>query len=152
MSQPATADATPVLDFGVLLELLGFQVRRTQLRIYEDFARDAPVEGITPGLLAILVFIDKNAGLTQQRLCESLGVDKSTLAVTLHRLCDRGLVKRIRSRRDRRENALELTDKGERAMRAMMAHVANHEKRIARRLTRAERQTLMELLRKVARP
>jgi DNA-binding MarR family transcriptional regulator len=151
MSQPAPADATPPLDFGVLLELLGFQVRRTQLRIYEDFARDAPIDGITPGLLAILVFIDNNPGLTQQRLCESLGIDKSTLAVTLHRLCDRGLVKRIRSRRDRRENALELTDKGDKVMRSMLAHVANHERRIARRLTRAERHTLMELLRKVAR-
>ncbi|HKU43929.1 MAG TPA: MarR family winged helix-turn-helix transcriptional regulator [Polyangiales bacterium] len=151
MSQPASAEPDSALDFGVLLEFLGFQVRRAQLRIYEDFARDAPVDGITPGLLAILVFIERNPGLTQQRLCESLGIDKSTLAVTLHRLCDRGLVKRVRSRRDRRENALELTDKGERARRSMLAHVASHERRIARHLTRAERQTLMRLLRKVAR-
>jgi DNA-binding MarR family transcriptional regulator len=150
---PQTASVVPnfKLDFGVLEQLLGFQIRRAQLRTYWDFARDAPVEGITPGQLAILVFIRGNTGLTQQRLCTSLGIEKSTLAVTLHRLCERDLVRRERSTRDRRENALALTERGAAVLREMLQHVARHEKRIARALSKEERRTLISLLNKVAR-
>jgi DNA-binding MarR family transcriptional regulator len=150
MPQPAIAETGFELEYGELDTLLGFQLRRAQLRTYWDFARDAPVE-LTPGQLAILVFIKSNAGLTQQRLCESLGIEKSTLAVTLHRLCERDLVVRERSTRDRRENALALTDNGNAALRKMLQHVAKHERRIARALSREERKTLMTLLQKVAR-
>jgi DNA-binding MarR family transcriptional regulator len=152
MPQPLAAETSFHLDYGTLHELLGFQIRRAQLRTYWDFARDAPIEGLTPGQLAILVFIKNNPGLTQQRLCESLGIEKSTLAVTLHRLADRDLVRRERSTRDRRENALALTENGGRVLRTMLQHVAKHEKRIARQLTRDERKTLMTLLQKVAQP
>jgi DNA-binding MarR family transcriptional regulator len=152
MPQPLAAETSFQLDYGTLHELLGFQIRRAQLRTYWDFARDAPIDGITPGQLAILVFIKNNPGLTQQRLCESLGIEKSTLAVTLHRLGDRDLVRRERSTRDRRENALALTENGGRVLRTMMQHVTKHEKRIVRNLTRDERKTLMTLLRKVAQP
>lgn len=151
MSQSAAAADTHFgLDFGVLEQLLGFQIRRAQLRTYWDFSRDAPAD-ITPGQLAILIFIRSNPGLTQQRLCTSLGIEKSTLAVTLHRLCERNLVRRERSTRDRRENALALTDHGATTLRSMLQHVAKHERRIARALTRNERRTLLDLLTKVAR-
>jgi DNA-binding MarR family transcriptional regulator len=150
MPQTAAAETSYPLEYGVLDQLLGFQIRRAQLRTYWDFARDAPFE-LTPGQLAILVFIRSNPGLTQQRLCESLGIEKSTLAVTLHRLCERDLVRRERSTRDRRENALALTEHGGTVLRSMLQHVAKHEKRIARGLTREERRTLMLLLRKIGR-
>jgi DNA-binding MarR family transcriptional regulator len=151
MPQTAVVEPNFKLDFGVLEQLLGFQIRRAQLRVYWDFARDAPIEGITPGQLAILVFIRANPGLTQQRLCTSLGIEKSTLAVTLHRLCERRLVVRERSTRDRRENALALTEHGAATLRIMLQHVAKHERRIARALSRDERRTLIRLLNKVAR-
>lgn len=152
MPQPAASEQTFELNYGVLNDYLGFELRRAQLRTFWDFARDAPVEGLTPGQLAILIFIRSNTGLTQQRLCESLGIEKSTLAVTLHRLEDRDLVRRERSTKDRRENALALTDNGMKTLRTMLQHVSKHEKRIARALTREERKTLMTLLKKVGRP
>ena len=151
MPQTAAADSNFSLDFGVLEQLLGFQIRRAQLRTYWDFQRDAPVD-VTPGQLAIMIFIRGNPGLTQQRLCTSLGIEKSTLAVTLHRLCERNLVRRERSTRDRRENALALTEHGAASLRSMLQHVSKHERRISRTLTRDERRTLIALLSKVARP
>jgi len=130
-------------------KLVGFQIRRAQLAIYDDFMRGAPVPGLTPGQLAILILIDQNAGLTQQRLCEGIGVEKSTLVVRLHRLAERGLIERVRSPTDRRENILELTTQGKAKLRAMLAFVTEHERRVASRLTEAERKQLFVLLSKL---
>jgi DNA-binding MarR family transcriptional regulator len=144
------AESDPPLDRGILDELLGFHVRLAQLAIHEGFERAAPVPGLTPGQLTILVLIDRNPGLTQQRLCSRLRVKKSTLAVTLHRLAHRRLLRRVRSTRDRRENALSLTARGEAVLATMLRYAKRYEVSLARRMTRAERQTLIRLLGKLA--
>ncbi|MEY4581482.1 MAG: hypothetical protein RL701_6185 [Pseudomonadota bacterium] len=141
--------AKPRLNFGVLYKLLGFQIRRSQLIIYDDFMRRAPVRGLTPGQLAILVLIDQNPNLTQQQLCDGIGVEKSTLVVRLHRLAERSLIRRVRSPDDRRQNILELTNPGKTKLKAMLDFIAEHEKRIASQLTEAERKQLFVLLAKI---
>jgi DNA-binding MarR family transcriptional regulator len=155
MTQLAAPPPTPKrarLSLGPLDTLLGYRLRRAQLAVYEDFLRDAPVVNLAPGQLAILVLIKENPDTTQQELCEGIGVDKSTFAITLDRLAARGLIRRVRSKEDRRRNSLRLTAKGDTARKAMLDHVARHERRAFSRLTREERQLLMELLRKVGEP
>jgi DNA-binding MarR family transcriptional regulator len=137
------------LQSGVLPGLLGFQIRRAQLAIFADFMRRAPVKGLTPGQLAILVFIDQNLDLTQQRLCDGIGVEKSTLVVRLHRLAERGLIRRVRSPKDRRENILELTAQGRARLKSMLNFVASHEERVSVQLSQAERKQLFALLAKI---
>src|SRR5262245_54244890 len=85
------------LDPGVLEELVGYRIRKAQVLVYEDFIVGQPKPALTPGLFGLLVLIDNNPAVTQQDLCEAINVDKSTLVVTLHRLADRGLIKRVRS-------------------------------------------------------
>jgi DNA-binding MarR family transcriptional regulator len=145
----STTRASPRLALGPLDSLLGYRLRRAQLAVYEDFLRDAPVENLAPGQFAILLLIDHNPDLTQQELCEGIGVDKSTFTTTLDRLADRDLIRRVRSKEDRRSNSLRLTAKGQAARKAMLAHVARHERRAFARLTASERKALMTLLRKV---
>jgi DNA-binding MarR family transcriptional regulator len=58
----------------------------------------------------------------------------------------------VRSTRDRRENCLRLTVKGEAALETMLDYTARYERYLARRLTRDERKTLIRLLGKVAKP
>jgi DNA-binding MarR family transcriptional regulator len=137
------------LELGVLGSLLGFNLRLAQLTVYEDFMRGAPVSGLTPGQLAILVLIDKNPNITQQRLSDGIRTEKSTLVVRLHRLSDRGLIERVRSTEDRRQNGLRLTRKGAAALKSMLAFVAEHERKISTRLSAAERKELIALLRKI---
>ena len=79
-------------DIGVLGSLIGFNLRMAQLAVYDDFMRGAPIRGLTPGQLAILVLIDRNPNSTQQRLSALIGIEKSTLVVRLHRLAERGLI------------------------------------------------------------
>ena len=149
-ARPGSAPAVKrKLQSGVLPGLLGFQIRRAQLAIFADFMRRAPVKGLTPGQLAILVFIDQNPDLTQQRLCDGIGVEKSTLVVRLHRLAERGLIRRVRSPRDRRENILELTAQGRAKLKSMLNFVASHEERVSVQLSQAERKQLFALLAKI---
>ena len=100
----------------------------------------------------MLVIIDENPELTQQELCEGIGVDKSTFAISLDRLADRGLLRRVRSEDDRRRNSLRLTAKGKETLRAMLAHVERHERRVFARLSAVERHQLMEMLKKIGEP
>lgn len=152
MPKPSTPPGARALHLGALSTLVGFRLRRAQLAVYEDFLRDAPVPNLAPGQLAILILIKENPETTQQRLCQCIGVDKSTFAIALDRMAARDLIRRVRSREDRRSNALRLTAEGARALDAMLAHVARHERRIFAKLTPSERKQLVVLLKKVGEP
>jgi DNA-binding MarR family transcriptional regulator len=140
------------LNLGPLAKLIGYRLRRAQLVVYEDFQRGAPVPQLAPGQLGILVMIDENPEKTQQQLCEGIGVDKSTFAIHLDRLADRGLLRRVRSEEDRRRNLLRLTAKGKTTLRAMVLHAERHERRVFAGLSAVERKQLMDLLKKIGEP
>jgi DNA-binding MarR family transcriptional regulator len=140
---------THQLDFGPLLSFVGFRLRTAQLVMYDDFLRDAPVAGLTPGQFAILLLVEQNPGLTQQSLSDGIRVEKSTLVVRLHRLEERGLLRRIRSDNDRRSNVLQVTAEGKKCLRTMLAFVRQHENRVLSEFSASERQQLLKLLGKV---
>lgn len=139
------------LDFGPLNSFVGYRLRIAQLAVYDDFVKGQGSSPLTPGLFTLLVLIDHNPDITQQQLCDGVGVDKSTLVVTLHRLSDRGLIKRVRSALDRRQNGLRLTAKGKARLRAMTSYVRKHERKITTAFTAAETDQLKELLKKITR-
>jgi DNA-binding MarR family transcriptional regulator len=140
------------LNLGPLAALLGFRLRRAQLAVYEDFLRGAPVPQLAPSQFGILVMIDENPDKTQQELCEGIGIDKSTFAISLDRLADRGLLLRVRSEDDRRSNSLRLTARGKATLKAMLAHIERHERRVFARLSAVERKQLMAMLKKIGEP
>ena len=145
----ASIQPAETLDPGVLSSLIGFRLRKAQLAVYEDFMRGAPVKGLTPGQLAILILIERNPDMTQQRLCDGIRVEKSTLVVRLHRLVERGLIQRVRSTKDRRQNSLKLTKKGNATLTNMLDFVAKHERKLTVRLSPSERKQLLDLLQKI---
>ena len=124
-------------------------VRTAQLVMFEDFLREAPVLGLTPGQFAIMLLVEHNPGLTQQSLSDGIRIEKSTLVVRLHRLEERGLLRRVRSNNDRRSNVLEVTAEGKKALRSMVSFVRQHEDRLLAELKASERQQLLKLLGKV---
>jgi DNA-binding MarR family transcriptional regulator len=90
--------------------------------------------------------------MTQQQLCEAIRVDKSTFAITLNGLEDKHLIRRVRSEKDRRQNMLRLTKKGSTLLKAILAHVERHERRVFAGLSEKERRQLMTLLKKIGDP
>ncbi|MBM3597824.1 MAG: MarR family transcriptional regulator [Alphaproteobacteria bacterium] len=138
------------LQHGTLDSLLGYHLRRAQVAAFADFARTMSSIDLTPGQFGVLVLIAANAGLSQSALGTALGLDRSTVVGVIDRLERRGLVVRAPAPNDRRSYALKLTDKGEGVRQEMAQRVRGHERRIARRLSGAERERLIELLKLVA--
>ena len=142
--------AKPNIARGLLPELVGYRLRRAQVRVFNDFlASLAPFE-LTPGLFGVLVLIDSNPGLNQSRLGTAMGVDRSTVVAVIDRLQAGGLVARRPSTSDRRAHRLTLTPKGKSVLDTAVPEVRAHEARIAEALTAEERATLLALLEKLS--
>ena len=137
------------LDLGPLPGLLGYQLRLAQLAVFRDFERAAGGLGVSPGRFGLLALVEANPGVSQSRLAHAVGLDRSTMVAVLDQLEDRRLVER-RAGPDRRTNGLWLTREGKRLVARLKRRIAEHEARIAGRLSAKERATLFELLRRLA--
>ena len=133
---------------GALPDLLGYRLRLAQQAVFRDFA--ASVQGLSPGRVGLLIYIDANPGVTQSRLAEAARRDRSTMVGVLDQLEARGLLERRRGK-DRRTNGLWLTRAGRALLARALRGIARHERRIAARLSAAERRQLLDLLAKISR-
>ncbi|MEV7283229.1 winged helix DNA-binding protein [Streptomyces sp. NPDC093252] len=82
-------------------------------------------------------------------LADRLGFQRSHLGSYLDAIEERGLVRRTRDRADRRRQLVELTDEGEALQRRLWRVAERSQESFLRGFTRAERETLTELLRRV---
>lgn len=139
--------ARQTLKPGLLAGLLGYRLRVAQQAVFRDFARDIPEA--SPGRAGILLLIDANPGVTQTRLAQAVGIDRSTLVGVLHALEARQLVER-RPGEDRRTNGVLLTRRGRTLVASLKRRIRVHERRVAAALTAAERAQLLQLLEKLA--
>jgi DNA-binding MarR family transcriptional regulator len=137
-------------DFGLLPNILGYHLRRAQSAVFQDFAATMNGANVTPGQFGVLALIEANAGLSQTRLAEILGIDRSTLVAVIDKLEGQGLVERAARPNDRRSHALKLSRAGQTRFEALAKLVKKHEARIARRFSARERQTLIDLLQRIA--
>lgn len=135
------------LNQGALPQLLGYRLRLAQQAVFRDFA--ASVQGLSPGRVGLLIYIDANPGVTQSRLAEAARRDRSTMVGVLDQLEVRGLIERRRGQ-DRRTNGLWLTRAGRGLLARAVRSIAAHERRIASRLSAAERRQLLDLLGKIS--
>jgi DNA-binding MarR family transcriptional regulator len=132
-----------------LAGLLGYQVRRAQMRAFGSFAQAAGGLGLTPMLYGVLVVLDEQPGASQAEISEVLGADPSTMVRLLDQLEKRGWVKREPSPVDRRSTRPALTEAGRTLLVEATPLVLESDLRIATRLTPAQRETLLELLREL---
>jgi DNA-binding MarR family transcriptional regulator len=139
-----------VLQLGRLEKLLGYALRRAQIRVFQDFAAEMKEFGLTPGQLGALLLIEANKGLNQSELGHALGIDRSSVVPLIDRLQRRGWVRRAARATDRRAHALELAPGGVTLIARFLPHLEAHEARIAAGLSPVERERLFALLSGVA--
>lgn len=128
-------------------QLLGYRLRLAQQAVFRDFA--VSVHGLSPGRIGLLIYVDANPGVTQSRLAEAVRRDRSTMVGVLDELEARALIERRRGA-DRRTNGLWLTRAGRKLLARAVRSIAAHERRIAARLSAAERRQLLALLGRIA--
>jgi DNA-binding MarR family transcriptional regulator len=132
---------------GMLPGLLGYRLRLAQQAVFRDFAASVPE--VSPGRAGILLLIEANPLVNQTRLAQAMGLDRSTMVGVLHALEARGLIERRRGA-DRRTNGLLLTRAGRALLARLKRGIERHERRVASRLTGAERVQLLGLLEKLS--
>jgi DNA-binding MarR family transcriptional regulator len=149
MTTPTATPKKSAIDFGLLPNLLGYQLRLAQIALFRDFAQGLGDEDVTPGLFGVLVIIEANPDLKQSELARATQLDRSTVVTVIDNLERRGLVERRAAVHDRRSNAIRLTDAGTTLLRQLKRQVNQHEKRLLRNFSAAERTTFIHLLQKV---
>src|SRR5215208_3227078 len=147
----ATAE-NGALQLGELSELLGYSLKRAQLKIFENFLRSVAPLQLTPAQFSVLLLLDKNPGRNQTEIANTLGILRPNFVAMLDGLESRELCARIRSANDRRSHIVVLTDKGRAVLaRAKKLIAAKHEARLNEVLGPANRAALLEMLATIAR-
>lgn len=141
----APKQTTPVKP-GLLPGLLGYRLRRAQQGVFRDFA--ATIPELSPGRVGILLLVEANPGITQGRLAQAVSLDRSTMVGVVDALEGKGLIARRRGQ-DRRTNGLWLTAAGRTLVGRLKRRIQVHERRVAARLSPAERAQLIALLEKL---
>ncbi len=160
MAQSAKARKVPVeeaagegyaLQMGELLDLLGYSLKRAQLKVFEDFLRCVASLQLTPAQFSVLLLLDRNPGRNQTEIANTLGILRPNFVAMLDGLESRDLCARIRSTNDRRSHILVLTDRGRAVLaRAKKLVASKHEARLNQLLGPANRAALLAMLTKIA--
>src|SRR6202166_2561015 len=140
------------IQLGELAELLGYSLKRAQLKVFEDFLRCVAPLQLTPAQFSVLLLLDKNPGRNQTEIAHTLGILRPNFVAMLDGLENRDLCERIRSTNDRRSHILVLTDKGRAVLaRAKKLVASKHEARLNELLGPANRAALLAMLATIAR-
>jgi DNA-binding MarR family transcriptional regulator len=140
------------IDFSILVEAIGYQLRRAQLTVFQDFHESFASEGLRPADFSVLLVVSANPGLKQSEVAEALGIQRANFVAIADSLEQRGLAERRKSETDRRVQALYLTERGEEFARGMLRTWRIHEDRLVEKLGGpAERDRLLELLGRITR-
>lgn len=128
---------------GFLLSKLGFCASSGFTAVL------APL-GIQPQHFGVLRFVDAMEGQSQQAMAEALQMPPSRIVAFVDDLEERKLVERRRNPSDRRAHALYLTAEGRAMFERAMEVAIEFENDLCANLTRAEREQLLDLLRRLA--
>lgn len=146
------SDAGGALVLGELSNLLGYALKRAQLRVFEDFLRCVAPLQLTPAQFSVLLLLDHNPGRNQTEIAATLGILRPNFVALLDALESRELCVRTRSPNDRRSHILVLTDKGRATLaRAKSLVATKHEARLIELVGRDNHAALLAMLAKIAR-
>ena len=149
---PEAAGEQDALQLGELSDLLGYVLKRAQLKVFEDFLRCVGSLQLTPAQFSVLILLEKNPGRNQTEIANTLGILRPNFVAMLDGLESRDLCTRMRSTNDRRSHILGLTDKGRAVLqRAKKLVASKHEARLNELLGPTNRAALLSMLSKISR-
>ena len=99
---------------------------------------------LTPRQLAVLTTVAQNEGVSQTRLVDRTGIDRSTLADIVRRMQRKGLLQRRRTKEDARAYAVKLTEEGRRLLRLAEPLAKRVDDRILEALPARQREQFVD--------
>lgn len=134
------------IGLDALVGHAGYAVRRFQIWIFQDFVKTLAAVDIKPTQYSVMTVIGANPGLTQMAVANRLGIERARLVHLLDSLERRKLVKRVKSKSDRRSHALHLTTPGETALAKFKQLAAEHERHVEDKIGKGNREKLLQIL------
>lgn len=139
------------IQLGELQHLLGYSLKRAQLRIFDDFLRCVETLDLTPAQFSVLLLLDNNPGRNQTEIAATLGILRPNFVAMLDVLENRDLCRRVRSTQDRRSHALELTNNGRSTLaKAKALVIGKHEARLTKLLGKENHKLMLMMLTQIA--
>ncbi|MFB8831380.1 MarR family winged helix-turn-helix transcriptional regulator [Azotobacter sp. CWF10] len=146
IDQPADGPLDSSLD-----ELIGYALRRAQLKVFQHLVSRLVVFDLRPAQFTALAIIEQNPGLMQADLARALAIEPPQAVVLLNKLESRGLAVRVRCKPDKRSYGIFLSKAGETLLRELREVAAQSDQDATAALSAEERQQLIELLHKIYR-
>jgi DNA-binding MarR family transcriptional regulator len=133
-----------------LLESPGFLLSRVGYAIKAQSIGEFAELGFAPQHFGVLAVLGEGARETQATIADALRLDRSQMVGLLDELEKRGLIERKRDPQDRRRQAVSLTDDGRKMLVDLRKTVKRVEDEFLAPLSPADRQTLHDLLLRLA--
>lgn len=145
-------NATPFVkkvNTSYLETLVGYNARRAALAVIDVFMERMAVYDLRVVDFSVLSLIRHNPGITSRQLCNTLGILAPNLVSMVNALENRHLITRLPHPTDGRAMGLHLTQAGEELVSKAEKTAAELETDATAKLSAAERNTLVKLLKKV---
>lgn len=139
-------DPKPALDLTELRQTPGFMVRLLQLKFFEAFYAHFAALGLSPASYAVLAIIRDNPGVAPSTVATVLNVRLPNLIKLLNALETAGVIRRVRSKADRRAIELLLTAKGTKLMDEAIRITRPYNRAMLAPLTAPEQERLLDML------
>ncbi len=149
MAEPTNNPPAEPIDTRFLESLIGYNARRAALAVIEQFLQHMAAHELRPVSFSVLSLVKHNPGITSSQLCAALGILPPNLVGLLKPLVKRALIERRPHPHDGRAMALHLTSTGRALMAKAEATAAELELQATANLSKSERTTLLQLLKKV---
>lgn len=137
------------LNLDILPDLVGYNLRRTQIAYYQDYVKTISKPKTSPTQFSVLVLIDANPGISQTELGNVLGMARAATMVVVDKLQNRHWLTRNKSKKDGRMHALQLTSAGKTALKKLKKEIVQFDQIKTSPLTSKEKKELVWLLLKL---
>ncbi|MEG3179631.1 MarR family winged helix-turn-helix transcriptional regulator [Sphingomonas sp. LT1P40] len=133
---------------GAIADRIGYQLRRVDVLSMNRLHETLETMGVRQGRATAIAYISRHPGCDQTELGGFLGINRASTMSAVNALVTLGLVER-RPGRDRRSNALHLTQSGHLLHDEIVRVTDDHDEDFFGVLSASERADLMRLLQKL---
>jgi DNA-binding MarR family transcriptional regulator len=134
---------------GALDELIGYALRRAQLKLFQNLISQLSTHDLRPAQFSALAIIEQNPGLMQADLAKALAIEPPQVVPLLNKLEERALAVRVRCKPDKRSYGIFLSKSGETLLKELKQIATQSDLDATSALDSEERETLLRLLKKV---
>lgn len=136
-------------DVGAINDILGFHIRLAHGACLRHFTETFTDLDLTQKQVSVLWLVDDHPGIAQTDLAQRLRMDRATTMAIINRLQAKHFLRRDRSPKDGRKQALFLEPGGIEMLARAKTAIGEHEAWVKGRFTDKEVRQLIELLSRI---